>query len=254
MHYQKHHQAYVNGANAVLEKLDKARKDNTDLDMKAILKELSFHIGGYRLHNRFWENLAPAGKGGGGAPKGDLAKAIGAEYGTFDRFKKEFSQTASSVEGSGWAVLTYCEKTQRPLTLQLEKHNMNIIPGFPILMVLDVWEHAYYLDYKKENDDTCFRIEALNAHVLPPASFSALWDISQNGSRVGWVVRDPPPSFYCLPRMPTSQDRTLLAVPICVKDQARPPKSSCVTRGERSAVSNGSSLRNCHSLPSPFPD
>ncbi len=63
MHYQKHHQAYVNGANAVLEKLDKARKDNTDLDMKAILKELSFHFGGYRLHNRFWENLArPAGE------------------------------------------------------------------------------------------------------------------------------------------------------------------------------------------------
>jgi len=150
LHYQKHHQAYVNGANAVLEKLDKARKDNTDLDMKAILKELSFHFGGYRLHNRFWENLAPAGRGGGGAPKGELAKAIDEEYGTFDRFKKEFSQTALSVEGSGWAVLTFCEKTQRTLILQLEKHNVNIIPGFPILLVLDVGEHAYYLDYKND--------------------------------------------------------------------------------------------------------
>jgi Fe-Mn family superoxide dismutase len=150
LHYQKHHQGYVNGANAVLEKLDKARKDKTDPDMKAILKELSFHIGGYRLHNRFWENLAPAGRGGGGAPKGELAKAIDAEYGTFDRFKKEFSQTASGVEGSGWAVLTFCERTQRPLLLQLEKHNVNIIPGFAILMVLDVWEHAYYLDYRND--------------------------------------------------------------------------------------------------------
>jgi len=150
LHYTKHHQAYVTGANAILEKLDKARKDNVDLDMKATLKELSFHIGGYRLHALFWENLAPAGKGGGGLPKGDLAKAIDAEFGTFDRFKKEFTQAASSVEGSGWAVLTHCLKTNRLLIMQLEKHNVNLVPGFRILMALDVWEHAYYLDYKND--------------------------------------------------------------------------------------------------------
>ena len=150
LHYQKHHQAYVNGANAVLEKLDKSRKDNTDVDMKAILKELSFHVGGYRLHNWFWENLAPVGKGGGGTPKGELAKAIEAEFGKFDRFKKEFTTAASGVEGSGWAMLTFCENTQRPMILQVEKHNVNIVPGFTVLMVLDVWEHAYYLDYKND--------------------------------------------------------------------------------------------------------
>ena len=150
LHYTKHHQAYVTGANAILEKLDKARKDNADIDMKATLKELSFHIGGYRLHTLFWENLAPAGKGGGGVPKGDLAKAIDAEFGKFDRFKKEFTQAASSVEGSGWAVLTHCMKTNRLLIMQLEKHNVNLVPGFRILMALDVWEHAYYLDYKND--------------------------------------------------------------------------------------------------------
>ncbi|MCK9630177.1 MAG: superoxide dismutase [Methanoregula sp.] len=150
LHHTKHHQAYVTGANAILEKLDKARKDNADLDMKATLKELSFHIGGYRLHSLFWENLAPAGKGGGGVPKGELAKAIDAEFGKFDRFKKEFTQAASSVEGSGWAVLTHCMKTNRLLIMQLEKHNVNLIPGFRILMALDVWEHAYYLDYKND--------------------------------------------------------------------------------------------------------
>jgi Fe-Mn family superoxide dismutase len=150
LHHLKHHQGYVTGANAVLEKLDKGRKDNADLDLKAILKELSFHIGGFRLHNRFWENLAPAGKGGGGAPKGALAQAIDGEFGKFERFKKEFTQTATSVEGSGWAIVTYCEKTQRPLIMQVEKHNVNIIPGFAILLVLDVWEHAYYLDYKND--------------------------------------------------------------------------------------------------------
>jgi Fe-Mn family superoxide dismutase len=150
LHHTKHHQAYVTGANAVLEKLGKARKENTDLDMKATLKELSFHVGGYRLHTFFWENLAQAGKGGGGVPKGELAKAIDAEYGSFVRFKKEFTQAASGVEGSGWAVLTHCMKTNRLLIMQLEKHNVNVIPGFRILMALDVWEHAYYLDYKND--------------------------------------------------------------------------------------------------------
>jgi len=150
IHHQKHHQAYVNGANAVFEKLDKARKENADLDMKATLKELSFHIGGFRLHNRFWENLAPAGKGGGGVPKGGLAKAIDGEFGKFDRFKKEFTQAAAGVEGSGWAALTFSWKTGRPLIIQIEKHNVNVMPGFDILMVLDVWEHAYYLDYKND--------------------------------------------------------------------------------------------------------
>jgi Fe-Mn family superoxide dismutase len=150
LHHTKHHQAYVNGANAIIEKLDKARKDNADLDMKATLKEFSFHIGGYKLHNLFWENLATAGKGGGGTPKSELAKAIDTEFGKFERFKKEFTQAASTVEGSGWAVLTCCMKTQRPLIMQIEKHNINVIPGYRILLVLDVWEHAYYVDYRND--------------------------------------------------------------------------------------------------------
>jgi len=150
LHHTKHHNAYVTGANALLQKFDAARKDGADLDMKAALRELSFHVGGFRLHNLFFGNLAPAGKGGGGAPKGELAKALDAEFGKFDRFKKEFTQTATSVEGSGWAALSYCRTTGRPIIMQIEKHNVNVIPGFVILMVLDVWEHAYYLDYKND--------------------------------------------------------------------------------------------------------
>ena len=150
LHHTKHHNAYVTGANALLQKFDAARKENADLDMKAVLKELSFHVGGFRLHNLFWGNLAPAGKGGGGIPKGELAQALDAEFGKFDRFKKEFTQAAASVEGSGWAALSYCGMTGRPIILQIEKHNVNVVPGFTILMVLDVWEHAYYLDYKND--------------------------------------------------------------------------------------------------------
>jgi Fe-Mn family superoxide dismutase len=149
IHHSKHHQAYVNGANAILQKLDKARKEGTDLDVKSTLKELSWNIGGHLLHSLFWGNLVPAGKGGG-KPSGVLGDAIEREFGSFERFKKEFSQAAVSVEGSGWAALTFCRQTNRPIIMQIEKHNTNVYPMFRILMVLDVFEHAYYIDYKNE--------------------------------------------------------------------------------------------------------
>ncbi len=150
IHHDKHHAAYVNGANAILEKMDKARKDNSDFDAKATFKELSFHIGGHMLHSLFWKNLATISNNGGGNPSDTIAKIINEEYGSFDRFKKIFSQTAISVEGSGWAALTFCTHTNRPIIMQIEKHNINIYPTLKILMVLDVWEHAYYLDYKND--------------------------------------------------------------------------------------------------------
>jgi Fe-Mn family superoxide dismutase len=150
LHHDKHHAAYVNGANAILQKMDKARTDNADFDTKATFKELSFHIGGHLLHSLFWENLAPQGKGGGGKPAKTIASVIDEEYGSFDRFKKLFSQAAASAEGSGWAALTFCKKTHRPIIMQVEKHNTNVYPMFRIVMVLDVWEHAYYLDYKND--------------------------------------------------------------------------------------------------------
>jgi Fe-Mn family superoxide dismutase len=149
IHHQKHHQAYVNGANAVLERLDKARKDGADIDVKATLKELSWNIGGHKLHSIFWKVLTPASKNTG-KPVKTLGAALNKEFGSFERFKKEFSQAASSVEGSGWAALTLCRHTGRPLIMQIEKHNMNVYPGHRILMVLDVFEHAYYIDYKND--------------------------------------------------------------------------------------------------------
>jgi superoxide dismutase, Fe-Mn family len=151
LHYQKHHQSYVNAANAILEKMNKARKENSDLEVKALAKELSFNVGGIQLHNLFWQNLAPAGKGGGGEPSGILSDAIKDEFGNFARLKKEFTMAATSCEGSGWAALSYCTQSNRLMINQIEKHNVNYSPGCltPIL-VLDVWEHAFYLDYKNE--------------------------------------------------------------------------------------------------------
>lgn len=150
LHHDKHHASYVNGANAILQHMDNARGDNMDFETKTIFKELSFHIGGHVLHSLFWENMISADKNGGGKPSGKIAEIIHEEYGSFDRFKKIFSQVALSVEGSGWAALSYCKGTQRPIIMQVEKHNNNVYPKFKILMVLDVWEHAYYLDYKNE--------------------------------------------------------------------------------------------------------
>jgi Fe-Mn family superoxide dismutase len=147
IHYEKHHQGYVNGANAIIEKLEKARKDGFDLDVKSTLKALSFNIGGHILHSLFWPNLAPSVKGGG-QPGRVLSETIDREFGSFERFKSEFSQAAVSVEGSGWAALTFCRQTNRPIIMQIEKHNTNVYPTFRILMVIDVWEHAYYLDYE----------------------------------------------------------------------------------------------------------
>jgi len=148
IHHQKHHQAYVNNANSILETLDKARLEGGDLDIKSTLKSLSFNISGHILHSLFWNNLSPSEKTGN--PNARLIEVISKEFGSFDRFKKEFNQAAVSVEGSGWAALAFCKQTSRPIIMQIEKHNVNIIPMFRILMVLDVWEHAYYLDYKNE--------------------------------------------------------------------------------------------------------
>lgn len=149
MHHQKHHQAYVNGANAIFERLSKARREGMDLDIKSTLKELSFNIGGHLLHSIFWNNLASPSIGGG-MPSGILNEVIENEFGSFERFKKEFIQAANTVEGSGWAALTFSNQIKKPVIMQIEKHNTNIFPTFKILMVLDVFEHAYYIDYKNE--------------------------------------------------------------------------------------------------------
>ena len=150
IHHDKHHQAYVDGANAILAKFDS--RPGLEFDVKAVAKELSFHVGGFVLHKLFWENMAPAPKGGG-EPISTIAKYINKDFGSFERFKQEFTQTAISTEGSGWAALTFCRGTDRLLITQIEKHNANVIPHFRVLMVLDVWEHAYYLDYKNVRPD-----------------------------------------------------------------------------------------------------
>jgi Fe-Mn family superoxide dismutase len=148
IHHLKHHQAYINNANAIMEKLDKSRKENSELDIKAVLKDLSFNIGGHVLHSYFWNNLEAPKENN--TPGSKLLEAIKNEFSSFERFKSEFSKAALTVEGSGWAALSYCKKHDKLLVTQIEKHNVNLYPDFKIVLVLDVWEHAYYLDYKND--------------------------------------------------------------------------------------------------------
>ncbi len=150
LHHDKHHQGYVNGANAIFEKMDKANQEKAALDVRTLAKELSFHIGGHLLHTNFWESMAPPGKGGGGQPGGAVADMIDMGFGSFEQFKKQFTLAATSTEGSGWAALAVHPCIGRPLIMQIEKHNVNVFPNFQILMALDVWEHAYYVDYKND--------------------------------------------------------------------------------------------------------
>lgn len=148
IHYEKHHSAYINGANALIEKLDKGRKDNVELDFKAIAKELSWNIAGNKLHLLFWTNLIPPKKFT--KPSKFVVDAIEKEFGSWERFKLEFNKVALSVEGSGWCALVKCSETGRLFLMQVEKHNVNVHPMHRILLVVDVFEHAYYIDYKND--------------------------------------------------------------------------------------------------------
>ncbi len=137
LHHDKHHQAYVNGANAALDKLEKARAGAMQIDLKGTLRDLSFNIDGHKLHSIFWPNMAAPGKGGG-SPGGKLADKITADFGGFDKFKAQFSDAAKAVEGSGWALLCYDKEIDSLVMTQVEKQNFMELAELPVLLGLDV--------------------------------------------------------------------------------------------------------------------
>lgn len=146
LHHDKHHAAYVNGANAALDKLEKARAGQMSIDVRAVLRDLSFNIDGHKLHAIFWPNMAQAGKGGG-MPGGKIADKIKQDFGGFDKFKAQFTDAAKTVEGVGWALLLYDPEIDSLVLTQIEKQNVMHLAELPILLGCDVFEHAYYLQY-----------------------------------------------------------------------------------------------------------
>jgi Fe-Mn family superoxide dismutase len=113
-------------------------------------REAAFHGSGHFLHSIFWPNMAPAGKGGGGEPTGALAEAIKRDFGSFAAFKSQFSAASTAVEGSGWGILAYQPQGDQLVILTAEKHQNLTQWGVVPLLVLDVWEHAYYLKYQNK--------------------------------------------------------------------------------------------------------
>jgi Fe-Mn family superoxide dismutase len=148
LHHDKHHLAYVNGLNKAEEMLEAARASGDFAMVKHWSREAAFHGSGHFLHSIFWPNMAAAGSGGGGQPSGDLASQITSDFGSFEAFKKHFSAAANAVEGSGWALLVWEPQAGHLAVLQSEKHQNLTQWGVTPLLVLDVWEHAYYLKYQ----------------------------------------------------------------------------------------------------------
>jgi len=145
LHHDKHHAAYVKEANDTLEQLDEARHKG-DLGRLAFLERaLAFNLSSHILHSIFWQNLTPKC---GGRPDGELAAAIERDFGGFDQLKRQMVQAASTIMGSGWAALVWEPVGHRLLTTQIYDHQSNLSQGGIPLLVLDAWEHAFYLQYQ----------------------------------------------------------------------------------------------------------
>ena len=144
LHHDRHHAAYVAGANAALEALAAARDDGDLGAVNLWEKNLAFNVGGHTNHCVFWTNLSPAG---GGRPEGELAEAIKDSFGSFEKFQAHFTATALGIQGSGWAVLAYDSVSGKLVVLQLFDQQGNVPVGTIPLFMVDMWEHAFYLDY-----------------------------------------------------------------------------------------------------------
>ena len=147
LHHDKHHQAYVNGANAALETLEKARKGEVEINYRSVLKDLSFHLNGHLLHEIFWTNMKAYEKMNK-VPK-ELELMINKNFGSFEMFTKEFSEVSKQLEGSGWVMLVRDDKSNLLIT-QVQSHNMLGIGCLKPVLVNDLWEHAYYLGYQND--------------------------------------------------------------------------------------------------------
>ena len=149
LHHSKHHQAYVTGANAALAAMEQARAEGNYANLPKLQKDLAFNLGGHVNHSVFWQNLAPES----GTPEGELKAAIDEYFGSFEAFKNHFSAAAVGIQGSGWAYLAWDSLGNRLIIGQMYDQQGNIALGNVPLLMLDMWEHAFYLDYQNVKAD-----------------------------------------------------------------------------------------------------
>ncbi len=149
LHYTFHHGGAVKGANKDLQMIKKALDENNLETVDYWTKKLSFHFSSHVLHSIFWTNLTNKKND----PTGDLLKRIEKNFGSYDRLKSLIAETAKNVDGNGWGILAYQPFSDSLTVLQCENHEKLTQWGCIPILVIDVWEHAYYLKYKNKRTD-----------------------------------------------------------------------------------------------------
>lgn len=150
IHHDKHHAAYVTGLNTAEEKLAQARESGDFSVIQHWERQLAFHGSGNLLHTIFWNNMGPSK---GSKPDAGLAAQINHDFGSFDAFQKQFNAAAAAIEGNGWAILAWSPDYSKLYIAAIENHQKQTIMGLQPLLVLDVWEHAYYLKFQNKRPD-----------------------------------------------------------------------------------------------------
>jgi len=150
LHHSKHHAAYVAGANGALDQLAEAREKSDFANINKLQKDLAFHLSGHINHSIFWKNLAPTNSD---RPDGELGSAITEFFGSFEAFQLHFNAAAMGIQGSGWAFLAWDSLGERLIIEQLYDQQSNVATASIPLLMLDMWEHAFYLDYQNVKGD-----------------------------------------------------------------------------------------------------
>lgn len=150
LHHSKHHAAYVAGANSAIEQMAEARASGSLGNINKLQKDLAFHLGGHTNHSIFWKNLSPNSQG---RPEGELAAAIEEDFGSYEAFSAHFTATAMGIQGSGWALLAFDAVSGGLRIHQLYDQQGNVPVLTNPLLMLDMWEHAFYLDYQNVKAD-----------------------------------------------------------------------------------------------------
>ena len=154
LHHQKHHAGYVTNLNAALEKYEQAEAKEDLTTLVSLQPLIRFNGGGHINHSIFWTNLAPKNEGGGEAPTGELAEAINKKWGSLSAFIEKFNSKAGPIQGSGWCWLAFCPNSKQIFIHPCANQDpLEGTTGFIPLLGIDVWEHAYYLQYKNARPD-----------------------------------------------------------------------------------------------------
>jgi len=149
LHHTFHHGGAVKAANKDLQMIRKAMDENNLETVDYWTKKLSYHFSSHVLHTIFWTNLTNQKT----EPKGELLKRIEKDFGSYDKLKMYISKTSKDVDGNGWGILGYQPYSDKLTILQCENHEKLTQWGVIPLLVIDVWEHAYYLKYKNKRND-----------------------------------------------------------------------------------------------------